>query len=194
MDDSIDRKFDEIRQLAQRMLSIAGGSLSEGAAGSQSGSEPVFQLSGDLEAGSMSAVNPAAQLEANLPRLVATAKALYTLRQRRDPVLGFEVCKEPHWDIVLDLFINRAAGRRVSITSACIASNRPATTSLRWLDYLEEKGVVQKVPCQLDNRKTYVELTLPAYAKMLEYLNEVAQTFGNLREPSISPEFKVMQR
>lgn len=193
MNDFIDCKLTEIRQLAERMLSIAGGSRSAMATCSQSGSEPVFQFGGELAPLSVRDDNPATQLEADLPRLIATAKALYRLRQRRDPVLGFEVCKEPHWDIVLDLFINRAVGRRVSITSACIASHRPVTTALRWLDYLEEKGVVQKVPCQLDNRKTYVELTLPTYAKMLVYLNEVTLAFVSLGAPPISPQFPVAQ-
>lgn len=192
MDDSIFDRLIEIRQLAERMLSVAGSSPPADACALCRGPESALRFKVEQRTDSGGSGNPAARREADLPRLIATAKAIYALRQRRDPIFTFDACKEPHWDIVLDLFINRAAGRRVSMTSACIASNRPITTALRWLDYLEEKGVVQKIPCEFDSRKTYVELTLSTYSKMLEYLDEVGRTFANLGKLPVSPQLQAL--
>jgi hypothetical protein len=36
-----------------------------------------------------------------------------------------ELFKDPAWDILLDLYVARADGRGISVSSACIASGAP---------------------------------------------------------------------
>lgn len=88
------------------------------------------------------------------------AKIIYNARRSREKEIGIEgLFSDPAWDILLDLLINETENRRVSITSACIASCVPSTTALRWLSTLEEYGLVERVEDKSDARRTFVRLT-----------------------------------
>jgi DNA-binding MarR family transcriptional regulator len=74
--------------------------------------------------------------------------------------------------MLLDLFVQNAHRRRVSVTSVCKASGVADTTALRWLTMLEKNKLVQRVPALRDRRVQFVELTddgLLAMSKWLRY-------------------------
>jgi DNA-binding IclR family transcriptional regulator len=77
---------------------------------------------------------------------------------------------EPCWDMLLDLFANKALGRRVSVTSLCLAANVPQATGMRYLRLLEEQGLVGRTPAPDDRRVTLVEMTQLAYKQMRRYV------------------------
>lgn len=87
------------------------------------------------------------------------ASQLYNLRLRRNRLFGAELFGEPAWDMLLDLYVHAAADRKVSISSACIASNVPATTALRWLNVLADRGLIEREPDPQDARRFYLKLT-----------------------------------
>src|SRR5690348_11712896 len=70
------------------------------------------------------------------------AQGLYRLRRRRERLFPTPLFSEPGWDLLLDLFIAESEGKRVSITSACIAAAVPTTTAVRCLKQLESLGFV----------------------------------------------------
>lgn len=107
------------------------------------------------------------------------ARSTYRDRRRRgnifaDPALF----GEPAWDILLDLFIAAKERKRLPVTSACIGAAVPATTALRWLTVLEEKGLIIRENDMNDARRVFVRLSTEGYEKMVAYFSEVS---GDMR-------------
>lgn len=97
------------------------------------------------------------------PKELAKAARWYLCaRRRREATFGRELFADPCWDIMLDLFASQAEGKRVSVSSACIAANVPATTALRWLTRLEEVGLVKRASDPRDGRRAFIVLSDPA--------------------------------
>ena len=107
-----------------------------------------------------------ASIERNGPRLAKIARREYHHRLRRKRFLANDLLGEPIWDMMLDLFYHHIEGKRVTITSACIASHCPQTTALRYVSILESRGIIEKSGSAADNRVTYLELTREWVVKM----------------------------
>ena len=100
------------------------------------------------------------------------AEAEYRGRRKRKDFLSSDLFGEAAWDILLDLFIQRGKRKRVSVVSACKASDVPDTTALRWLAVLEEKGLVERQQAEHDKRVQFIELTeagMMAVSRWLRY-------------------------
>ena len=93
----------------------------------------------------------------------------YDIRDRHFPSDQFS---EASWHIILDLFIHEQASKKVSVTSACIASRKPQTTGLRWVRYLESIGYVVREEDRDDHRKSYLRLSDQCRSKVRNYLAE----------------------
>ncbi|GAA0328886.1 hypothetical protein GCM10009087_43880 [Sphingomonas oligophenolica] len=89
------------------------------------------------------------------------ARAVYRARRQRDAAFGkdMDLFGEPAWDILLDLLVADADGRRISITSASGAANVPPTTALRMIAILEERGLIERSDDPCDRRRSWVTLT-----------------------------------
>lgn len=112
----------------------------------------------------------------DLDMLAALARRMIIERRLRDRLLDLpEIFGEPAWDIMLDLFVAHVDNRLVSTTSACLSSTAPATTGLRYLRVLEEKGLIERVPDQDDGRVVNVRLTECAVGKMVQLLSRYAK-------------------
>ena len=96
---------DDLRRIAEELLLIAGAG--ESSDESDASTEPSSFVDPDYLAG--------------------LARALYRTRQLRMRHLPSELLGEPAWDILLDQFIAKSRGKRIPITSACIASRVPPT-------------------------------------------------------------------
>jgi DNA-binding MarR family transcriptional regulator len=93
------------------------------------------------------------------------------IRARFFPHLG-----EPAWLMLVDLAAN--ADRKVSVTSACLASFAPPTTALRHVGELEERGLVRRVPDPEDRRRVWLRLTYDARELLAAFFAEIADDAG----------------
>jgi DNA-binding MarR family transcriptional regulator len=103
-------------------------------------------------------------------RAATMAKRYLASRRRRDE-LACGLFSDPAWDILLDLFANSAEGRRISISSACIASGVPTSTAHLWVTKLEDQGLIVRRPDERDGRRTFLEITEESAAAVERWLN-----------------------
>ena len=109
--------------------------------------------------------------EADLAQL---ARRISHWRRRRDALLDPIIFADPEWDILLDLYAQSGFGRRISMSSLCIAAAVPATTALRCINAMVDQGVLAKSRDANDARRVLVELTDETKAKMRSWLLQVA--------------------
>ncbi len=110
------------------------------------------------------------------PRLseVAQIRRYLASRRLRENLLPAELFADPAWDMLLDLFASELEGKRVSVSSACIASCVPPTTGLRWLSHLETLGMISRESDPIDARRTYIRLTNAAREPIRQWLERVS--------------------
>jgi exosome complex RNA-binding protein Rrp42 (RNase PH superfamily) len=125
--------------------------------------EPVFEDAG----------NAVATDQDGIESLAMVARKRIKQRRLRDSVLGMrDLFGEPAWEILLDLFVAKADGSRVSVSSACAASTAPHTTALRYLKALEENGMIKRSAHETDARIIYVTLSDTALGSMMSILSQ----------------------
>ena len=103
------------------------------------------------------------------------AETLIRARRLRNSHFDGDLFADPAWDILLDLFVQRGAGKRVSVTSACIASSVPQTTALRWIALLEERGLLSRQEDLHDRRRVFLGLTNRGELAIAKYLVETGR-------------------
>ncbi|WP_419807694.1 hypothetical protein [Sphingomonas sp.] len=73
--------------------------------------------------------------------------------------------------MLLDLFAARAEGRRISVSSACIASGVATSTALRWVAQMELDGLVPRRPDPSDGRRTFLDISADTADAVERWLN-----------------------
>lgn len=102
------------------------------------------------------------------------AKSLLHERRLRAKIdFGEGLLGEPGWDILLDLYVRQESHDPVSIKSACIASGVPPTTALRWINVLEQAGLVEREKDASDARRSFVHLSPRGESLMGSYMTLV---------------------
>ncbi|HEY1604300.1 MAG TPA: hypothetical protein VGF77_01730 [Allosphingosinicella sp.] len=108
--------------------------------------------------------------------LLLSARQLYRSRRLRDRVFGTTLFADPAWDILLDLFIARREGRKVTISSACAAASAPTSTAARHIAHLVQKRLVARVSREEDARSSYLELSGAADRKLTQLFREMERS------------------
>lgn len=104
------------------------------------------------------------------------ARRLHKERRARDDIFRDPTLfGEPAWDILLDAILAEIQRRPIQITSACIAAAVPATTALRWITLLVEKGYLSRVADEADRRRAFVRITKHGTAQMQRYFDRIAK-------------------
>ena len=73
-------------------------------------------------------------------------------------------------DIILDLYIQNAEKRRVSVSSVCIAACVAPTTALRWIKALTLEGRLIRKGDPVDSRRFFISLAPAELKRMEDYL------------------------
>ena len=75
-------------------------------------------------------------------RAASLAAAILDFRRSRLKILPAELFAEPAWDLLLELFLADAEGRRLTARQVCERSNIPPPVMSRWLKHLSQSGFV----------------------------------------------------
>ena len=93
------------------------------------------------------------------PADIPFIRAMIEARRLRSDYLPTGLFADPAWDILLDLMAARLEGKKVAVSSLCIAAAVPPTTALRWIATLTERGLLRRVADPADGRRIHMELT-----------------------------------
>ena len=105
----------------------------------------------------------------------AQLRAVLRARRLRDRFMGKGLFEDPAWDMLLDLYASRLEGRRVSVSSLCIAAAVAPTTALRWITRLTERRLLARTPDPGDRRRIFIGLTDEAVRALQAYLAALAE-------------------
>jgi hypothetical protein len=109
----------------------------------------------------------AADANAERSNALIEARRHYKSRRMRDNIFGMpDLFGEPAWDMLVDLFIAGEEGKKISVSSLCVASAVPMTTALRWIAILESRALIERTADALDARRWYLSLAAEAQAKI----------------------------
>lgn len=100
-------------------------------------------------------------------------RRLLKRRRQRERFFPSDLFADPAWDILLDLYAAYYEDRQISVSSACIAANVPATTALRWLKTLTDNGLIDRVPDLRDGRRILVAISEKSRKQLDAYFDEI---------------------
>jgi hypothetical protein len=106
---------------------------------------------------------------------VEAVRSVIRARRLRNRYFAEDLFADPAWDMLLDLLQAEIAQLRVPVSSLCIAAAVPATTALRWLKSMTEKGIFVRRADPHDGRRVFVELSSEASISMRRYFSEVGR-------------------
>lgn len=104
---------------------------------------------------------------------VGVAKALLAQSALRRRLFdGF--FRQPSWDMLLCLYVGLREGAQLTWEAVCASSGEPLATAERWLQQLEQNGLVRRrSPCA-DTGETMVEITGEAASAVESLLQDLA--------------------
>jgi DNA-binding MarR family transcriptional regulator len=124
------------------------------------------EIAGELPPSVVAEDDPAARDEI----AAGVARALLRARRAREQFFDATLFADPMWDALLELYAAEAKGQPLSVTSFCAASGAPASSALRYLKNMIDRGLLEKHDDQSDNRRVFVRLSRQASKAMTEYL------------------------
>lgn len=105
-------------------------------------------------------------------------RRILKLRSSRRRIFGDDLFGEPAWDMLLELYLAKLAGKTEAVSSICLASGVPFTTALRWLKHLEKNEWVRRAADTKDARRILLFLTPRGEAAMEEFFAQAAFANG----------------
>jgi DNA-binding MarR family transcriptional regulator len=103
----------------------------------------------------------------------ARLRQVIKARRARELMLGPDLFADPAWDMLLEAYAADLVQTRLSVTALCHCAAVPATTALRWLQKLEQKGWLTRKKDTLDARRIWIELTPRGSARMSQYFSTI---------------------
>lgn len=113
---------------------------------------------------------PASDLDA---ALAARVRKIIRHRDRRREVFGDNLFSDPAWDLMLGIFHASLQQTRLPVGAACAEARAPATTALRWISTLEDKGLLIREADPFDGRRVYLSLSDEGYHLMWGLLQDL---------------------
>jgi DNA-binding MarR family transcriptional regulator len=100
------------------------------------------------------------------------ARAILEDRKRRNRIFNAGMFGEPAWELLLHLYVMDKDGPRLTIGRLIDSSECPQTTALRWLQYLQDQGLIVRQEHPGDARTAFVRLTDKARHDLDQYLSQ----------------------
>ncbi len=155
MTDAIDHDQGDRRDEAARTLRVSDHDVAE--------ARRLLLLLAEAEGG-------ASTQQSSPVELLARARAILAARRHRESAFGTAIFGEPAWEILLVLYLG-ASGSRRTIGGLAELARISKSTALRWIDSLDRRGLVRRVPHPTDKRAVFIELTQDARKAMDLYLS-----------------------
>lgn len=133
----------------------------------------IFRLL-DLFAKALVDPSETSALERNNSREELALRAQSVLKARRLRTRYFKQAMfgEAAWDMLLHLYSTEAVERRQTVGRIAEVVNAPLSTAIRWIDFLEREGLVERESHPTDRRANFIRL-LPKARELLDsYLRE----------------------
>ena len=92
-------------------------------------------------------------------RRVTLCRALIQIRRAIGDSLGFTLCPNPIWDMLLDLYVAQHEARDVYLWPLCMAANTPLSTAHRKIGEMEKQGLLARAISGRDRRRIGIKLT-----------------------------------
>ena len=105
--------------------------------------------------------------------LLKRIRWLIDARRKRASYVAPDLMGEPAWDILLDLLRAELSYERPTVSSTCSAAGVPESTGLRWLNALEQRGLVLRQGDRRHANGTFLVLSPGASDALRRYLIEV---------------------
>ena len=106
-------------------------------------------------------------------RRILQLEALLSARDEQSEIWPSGTFRDYAWFMVLDLYLSSLRGRRISVSSLCLASGGTQTTSLRRIYDLVRLGVIQREQDTRDRRRSYLVLSNDAVAHLQAMLDRM---------------------
>lgn len=94
-------------------------------------------------------------------------------RELRNRYFESDLFSDPAWNMILDLAAAEGEGRRVSVSSLCIASGVAPTTALRWIGQMVDKGLLVRTEDEIDRRRVFVSLSHEGKVAFARYFSDL---------------------
>lgn len=88
------------------------------------------------------------------------------VRRARASVFGTDLFSDPAWDIILELYAAKLGARATLASDLCRATDAPASTTMRWIAVLENRGLVTTEATATEPAKLFVNLTADGASRM----------------------------
>ncbi len=106
----------------------------------------------------------------------AVLKSIIKARRNRQKYFEGDLFSDPSWDILLELTAAHIENRQESVTSVAIAASVPASTAIRKIRELADRGLLRRWTDPNDARRIFVALTDDAAKRMLAMLASAENT------------------
>lgn len=157
-DSAADESATRLRQLSEEVSRIAA---------------TLARLSGESGAEARGAGTEAPPT-GEMPAVPAeTVRAVIRARRQRGEFLPADLFADPAWDMLLDLLQAELVQHRVPVSSLCSAAAVPATTALRWIKTMTDRGMLTRRADPHDGRRVFIEMSRATSLAMRRFFNEV---------------------
>lgn len=119
----------------------------------------------------LDSLTPAQPTDQLAPVTAQDIRAVLKARRSRSQFFASELFADPAWDLLLQLYEAELRQQRVTVTTLCDGAGVPATTALRWITTLENKGLLTRSKDPLDGRRLFVRLSSDARDAMNGYFS-----------------------
>ena len=100
-----------------------------------------------------------------------TVLQIILARRARARVFGTELFSDPGWDVLLALFLARLRHQRMTLVQLGRDVTLSPKLAGRWIDTLDQHGLVRRRSDPGDRRRTFVELSEKGTEAMREWLD-----------------------
>ena len=112
--------------------------------------------------------------ESEYPQVpVQLLRSIVRARRLRDNYFPSDLFADPAWDMMIELLLAEIIQHRVPVSSLCASAAVPATTALRWIKIMTDRGLVKRREDPTDRRRVFIELETATSSGLRRYFSEI---------------------